>query len=173
MFCQLSENIKKLSISILFLALSLVFGYLEVVFPISIASVGIKIGLCNIVSIVGIKTIGVKKTIIINVLRLIILGILFSNMVRFLLSVSGFILSFLIMCISMEILHFSIITSSIFGGVFHNIGQIIMLGLIMKNFSLISLIPLYTIIGIITGSFVGVISNIIYKKIDFNKLDNK
>lgn len=168
----MSENIRKFSISILYLTLSLVFGYLEAIFPISIASVGIKIGLCNIVSIIGIKTIGVKKTLIINVLRLIILGILFSNIVRFLLSVSGFILSFLIMCISMEMLHFSIITSSILGGVFHNIGQILMLSLIMKNFSLIGLIPLYIIIGIITGLLIGVISNIIYNKIILNKLDN-
>lgn len=164
----MSENIRKFSISILYLALSLVFGYLEVIFPISIASVGIKIGLCNIVSIIGIKTIGVKKTLIINVLRLIILGILFTNMVRFLLSVSGFALSFIVMCACLEILHFSIITSSILGGVFHNIGQILMLCLIMKNFSLMGLIPLYMLLGVITGLFIGVISNIIYKKIDFN-----
>lgn len=69
------------------------------------------------------------------------------------------------MTIMLKKLNFSMMTSSIFGGVSHNIGQIISLGIILKNRQLFALVPFYTIVGIIAGAIIGILSNIIYKKL--------
>lgn len=168
---KMKKNTIKLTYSVLLLAVSLILGYIEAIFPINIGQFGVKIGLGNIVSILGLKTIGCKRTVIINALRLIILGILFGNLVRFILSVSGFVVSFIVMYILLEKINFGIIPSSIIAGIFHNLGQFIALIFIMKNINVIVLIPLYVITGLVSGFFVGVISSIIYNKIDFLKFE--
>ena len=149
---------KQFAISVILLSVSLILGYIEAVIPLNIGLLGIKLGLPNIISILGIKTVGVKKTFTINILRLIILGVLFSNLIRFLISVSGFVISFLVMSIALSCLKFRIITSSMFGGVFHNIGQLICVSIITSNISVYNLLPVYIIIGGISGVVIGVIS---------------
>ena len=92
----------KFSISIIFLALMLIFSYIEALFPLNVGSVGIKIGLSNIITIIGLKVLGVRDTLIINILRLAILGILFGNIARFIISEFGFILSFIVMTLLLK-----------------------------------------------------------------------
>ena len=162
-----NRNLKNydLSFSIVFLSLMLIFSYLEAIIPFNVSGIGIKVGLSNIISIVSIKIQGPKKCLILNVLRLIIIGVLFGNILRFALSVSGFIFSFIIMVIMLKILNFSIITSSVFGGVFHNIGQIFALAIINKNLSIFLISPAYILVGIITGLFIGILTQVIYDKL--------
>lgn len=155
--------------TIVFLSLTLILGYVESLFPITIGDVGIKIGLSNIVTILGLKIIGTKRTILINILRLIILGILFGNMVRFTISVAGFIVSFIVMYLLLIHLKIGVIISSIFGGIFHNIGQFIAIILIMKNYYVLYLLPIYVLLGILSGLFVGIISNILIKSFIMTK----
>ena len=160
---KISLKSKENAYIIAFLSLSIVFSYVEAILPINVGNLGVKIGLANIVTIISLKILDIKSTLIINVLRLIIIGMLFGNLTRFILSFSGFLLSFIVMVVLLKYMHFSIITTSIFGGAFHNIGQILSLSIITKNIMILSLIPIYIIIGIITGSLIGVLSNLIYR----------
>lgn len=155
--------------TIVFLSLTLILGYVETLFPITIGDVGIKIGLSNIVTIIGLKTIGTKRTILINILRLIILGILFGNMVRFTISVVGFIVSFIVMYLLLIHLKIGVIISSIFGGIFHNIGQFIAIIFIMKNYYVLYLLPIYVLFGILSGLLVGIVSNTLIKSFKMTK----
>ena len=162
-----NKNISKsytLSISIIFLTLMLIFSYIEAIFPLNVGGVGIKTGLSNILTIMGIKILNTKRTLIINMLRLIILGLLFGNVARFIISSLGFFLSFIVMVILLNRLNFSIIVSSIFGAIFHNIGQIIAVFILTKNSSIFSLVPIYVLVGFATGFVIGIITNILYKK---------
>lgn len=163
-----NKNISKsytLSISIIFLTLMLIFSYIEAFFPLNVGGIGIKIGLSNILTIIGIKILNTKLTLIINMLRLIILGVLFGNVARFIISLLGFFLSFIVMVILLNRLNFSIIVSSIFGAIFHNIGQIIAVFILTKNSSIFSLVPIYILVGFATGFVIGIIINILYEKI--------
>lgn len=158
----MNKKVKIYTYTSFLLALSLLFGYVESILPINIGDVGIKVGLSNLVTILALKLFDVKKAILINVLRLIILGILFGNFVRFILSVSGFIVSFVVMTLLLKF-GFNTVFSSIFGGVFHNIGQFMALIFIIKNTKVICLLPAYIIIGILTGLLVGILSDIVLK----------
>lgn len=161
---KLTKN-KAVYLSIILLSLMLVFSYIEAIFPINVAGIGIKIGLSNILTILGLKMLGYRRTLLINVLRLLIIGMLFGNLVRFAISVVGFILSFIVMSYLLNILNFSIVTTSIFGGIFHNIGQVLAVSLITKNLMILRLMPIYIIVGFITGFIIGIITNILYSKI--------
>lgn len=156
---------KQLAFSIISLSIMLILSYIEAIIPLNIGSIGIRIGLSNILTILCIKKVGIKYSFIINILRLIIIGMVFNNMVRFAISLSGFILSFIIMSILIKVLGFSIISSSIFGGVSHNIGQIVCVSILSQSVQILRLIPIYIIIGVFTGLFVGILTNIIYKKL--------
>lgn len=156
------KNIKIMSYMIVLLSISLIFGYVEAIFPFSIGSVGIKVGLCNIITLIGFYILNIKKTFCIGMFRVLIIGIIFANFIRFLLSLSGFLLSFVIMLILYK-MKFSIIFTSIFGGIFHNVGQIIALSIISKNALIMRLLPIYVIVGIITGLIIGIITSLILK----------
>lgn len=158
-------NTKSQLYATILLSISLILSYIENLFPFSVGGLGVRIGLANLVTIIALKTLSIRASFIINVLRIGIIGILFANSVRIMLSISGFILSFLLMLIMLKKLQFSIVTTSIFGGVAHNIAQILCLSILLKNVNIFVLMPFYIIIGIITGAVIGILSDIIYKKI--------
>lgn len=158
-------NTKSLLYATILLSISLILSYIENLLPFSIGGYGIRVGIANIVTIVALKTLNIKVSFIINVLRIGIIGILFASIIRFILSLSGFLLSFAVMVIMLKYLNFSIITTSIFGGVTHNIAQIISLSFLLNNIKILILIPFYMIIGIIAGAVIGVLSDMICKKI--------
>ena len=165
-----SFNIKKsnraYAYSIVFLSMSLILGYIESMFPLNIGYVGIRIGLSNIITILGLKILDTKKTFIINILRILILGVVFSNLIRFFISLGGFLLSFLVMYICIVRLNFNIVVSSIFGGVFHNIGQVLMVMIVTNNLYILNIIYVYIIFGVISGLMVGAISDFCYKRLN-------
>lgn len=158
-------NIKSQLYATILLSISLILSYIENLFPFSIGGFGVRIGLANLVTIIALKTLSVKVSFIINVLRIGIIGILFANFIRLMLSISGFLLSFVVMLILLKRLNFSIVTTSIFGGVAHNIAQILCLALLLKNVKILVLIPFYIVLGIVSGAVIGILSDIIYKKI--------
>ena len=147
------------------LSLSLILGYVEALFPLNIGIMGVKLGLSNIVTLILLKILDVKWALIVNILRLVILGILFSNLIRFIISVSGFILSFVLMCIAMKVLNFSIIVTSIIGGVFHNVGQLIAVGIVINYMDVMDTLYIFIILGAVSGLLIGIISDISYKQL--------
>ena len=167
---KISKN-QAFSISVIVLSLMLIFSYIEGIFPINIGGIGIKIGLSNILTIIGIKILNVKTTLLINIMRLVILGILFGNAIRFAISVIGFSLSFIVMVFIIKRLYFTIITTSIFGAIFHNIGQVIAVAIISKTYLVFSLLPVYIIVGFFTGFIIGIITKLLYSKLQLIVFD--
>ena len=55
----------------------------------------------------------------------------------------------------------SIIGVSSAGGVFHNIGQLLVAAYIVKNIGVMLYLPVLSIAGIVTGIFVGITANFV------------
>lgn len=162
-----NEKLKKINIftyCVLFLALSIILSYVEFLIPLT--QFGIKVGLANIITLISLKILDIKKTLLINILRIVIIGILFSDVMRFFISISGFFMSFIITLIFMFILKFSLITTSIFASCGHILGQFICIYIIFNNVKLFYLLPIYMIIAIISGFVIGFISIILYKSLN-------
>ena len=141
-----------------FLALALVCSYVEALIPISFGIPGVKLGLTNIVVILMMYSVGEKDALLVSVLRIILAGFLFGNAFSIIYSLAGGILSFLTMYLMKKTNKFKCITVSIVGGIFHNIGQILVATQIVKNYNILFYIPVLLVSGTITGLVIGILS---------------
>lgn len=162
-------NTKKLTVLSMLLAIAFILSWIEMVLGISTGIPGIKLGLANIIILFAVCVCGKKEGFMILICRLILNALLFGNAVSFMYSVAGGILSFLIMCIAIYILKLGYIFSSICGGIFHNVGQLIVAFIILKNSAVIFYLPYLIIGGIVTGALNG----IIVKKVNDFKIFSK
>ena len=68
-------------------------------------------------------------------------------------------LSFLAMWIGKRTSWFSVIGVSVAGGVFHNVGQILAVMLVMKNTMFVAYLPVLFVAGVVTGYLIGLLAN--------------
>ena len=142
----------------LLIALAMVFSYVEVLIPFNFGIPGIKLGLANLIVVVGFYSMKTTDVIAVSLVRIFLSGLLFGNLMSFLYSLSGGILSIMVMLLLKRLHRFSIVGVSIAGGVFHNIGQIIVAMLILENFAVAVYLPPLLIAGTITGMLIGILA---------------
>jgi heptaprenyl diphosphate synthase len=149
---------KKVSISGIFATLALIFSYIERLIPLDIGVPGVKLGLSNIIVIIALYTLGTKYALGINVFRIFVGGLLFSGVFGIAYSLAGGLLSFVVMYGLKKTQLFSIVGVSMAGGVFHNIGQILMAALVIANVKIMLYMPVLILSGMITGILIGILS---------------
>ena len=152
---------KRIAFLGLFVAVAFVLSYIEFMLPINIGIPGAKIGLANLVVMVALYTIGEKEAIALSIIRVVLVGLTFGNLSMMMYSLAGAALSLFVMLIAKRFGKFSMTGVSILGGVFHNVGQIIVAMLVLETGSLIYYLPFLIVIGTITGVIIGVIANLI------------
>ncbi len=155
-------SVKRLTVCALLVSLCFVFSFVETLIPISLSPYGFKLGLANIVVVFSLYKCRIFDTLIILLAKILISGICFGGPVYLLYSLFGGVLSFLIMLILKNKLH--IITVSVFGAIFFNIGQILCACIIM-SFDIVYYLPIMVIAGVFTGFFIGILANIAESRI--------
>lgn len=153
---------KKIAVTALFTAFSIVLSYIETLIPV-IGIPGVKLGLANLVIVVSLYLFGMKEAFIINCIRILLVGFMFSNLFSILYSLAGAVFSFAVM-VAAKNMKLSMVTVGILGGVFHNIGQIIVAGFVVETYSVYTYVPVLIISGIVTGTFIGILSWMIYNR---------
>ena len=138
---------------------ALILSYIESMLP-AIPIQGAKLGLANIATVLALSTLPFKFCLLIVVARTLLTGLLFGNMASILYSISGGILSLIAMFLMMRVLKdsISLVSVSILGAIFHNLGQLGVAILVLSNPRLIVLLPYLFLIAIPTGLFVGMVS---------------
>ncbi len=160
---------KKIAYYAVLVALAMIVSYVEVLIPINFGIPGIKLGLANIVVLVGLYLLGAKASFSISMVRIILSAFMFSGLGAMMYSLAGGILSFLLMYLAKRINKFSIIGVSIVGGISHNIGQIAIASLVVSSIKIMYYLPVLIIAGLITGLLIGILGKVIInhlKKID-------
>jgi len=152
------KSTKNIGITSLFLALALVLSYIETLLPVFIPIPGLKIGLPNLVIIIILYLYDLKTVSLINVMRIFIAGFMFGSAFSIVYSLAGAFLSMIIMALMKKTRKFSIVTVSSAGGIFHNLGQIIMAAIVMENYYIFTYFPVLFIGGLITGIVIGIIA---------------
>lgn len=158
LFNKKDNRIRKTAFMGLFLALAMICSYIETLIPFSVGIPGIKLGLANIVVVLMLYSVGIKEALLVSVLRIVLVGILFGNAFSILYSLSGGILSFLVMFLMKKTDKFSCISVSITGGISHNIGQIIVAAWIVNSYNVFFYVPVLLLAGLLTGLLIGVIA---------------
>ena len=146
-------------------ALAFVLSYVEALIPISLGVPGVKMGLANLVVMVALYTLGAGQAFVLSMVRIVLVGFTFGSMASMMYSLAGGLLSFVVMAIAKRLDLFSQKGVSILGGVFHNIGQILMAMAVVENGKLIYYLPVLLISGVLAGIAVGIVASMITKRV--------
>ena len=134
---------------ILYIIESFIPNPLMVMFP------GAKLGLSNIVTLICLIVFGLKDTFIILTVRIILSSIFAGPLSYLLFSIGGGYLSLLVMYLLSRIKGLSTMSVSVGGALGHNIGQLLVASVIIKNLLMISYLPFMLVTSVVTGLFVG------------------
>lgn len=150
-------------------ALALIFSYVETLIPIQIGIPGVKLGLANLIIVIALYKMGVKEAYVLSVVRIILSGFLFANLFSILYSLAGGLLSLTVMVLLKKRGDFSILGISAAGGIFHNVGQLLMAMLVLESLSIGYYIGILLVSGVVTGVLIGIVAAEMLKRL--NKLE--
>lgn len=156
-------KIRRVATCALLIALAMVLSYVEALIPINFGIPGVKLGIPNLVVVVGLYLLKPQEVFVISMLRIILVAAMFGNGMSLMYSLAGGILSFAVMVLLSRAKGFSMIGVSIAGGVCHNIAQIAVAALVVENLKIMYYLPVLLVAGIITGAIIGIISGRILK----------
>ena len=149
----------------LFVALAMIFSYLEFLLPLPVPFPGIKLGLANWAIVVPLYLWGLFPTLAISLLRIALVGITFGSLATILYSLFGALLSLAVMAGLKRWNVFSVTGVSMAGGVCHNIGQLAAAALIVENIRLFYYLPVLLAAGALTGFAIGAVSAQVLKRL--------
>ena len=148
----------------LLVAQALVLHIIERMIPVPFVTPGAKLGLANLITVIALYTLDSRKdAFLVLFLRLLLSTMFGGNLSSFMYSAAGGILSFGAMTIVKDLFKdkVSIIGVSSAGAIFHNVGQLIIASLIVKNIGVMLYLPILSTVGIVTGIFIGIAANYI------------
>ncbi len=157
----------------LLVAAAMVLSWLEAQIPAFFAVPGIKLGLTNLVVLLALYKVSELDAFVINLVRIFLVAFTFGSIVSLWYSIAGGILSFLVMLIMKKIGKFSTMIVSVFGGVFHNVGQIIVAMLVLGSKYVLYYLPVLWASGIAAGAVVGIICGLVISKMPDNIFKNQ
>lgn len=159
------NNSKKAASYGLILAFGMILSYVEVLVPLDFIAYGVKLGLANMITVYLLYKKDFKTALFINVLRILLVSLLFGNVMSLVYSLSGGLLSAAVMLAVKKIGIFSPVGVSVAGGVVHNLGQLSAAALILGSYAVFYYTPVLVIAGVVCGFLIGFISAIILEKV--------
>ena len=156
-------------------ALALALSFLESLIPFQPGLPGVKLGLANLVIVFALYRMNVHSALLINTVRILLSSLLFSGLFGLLYSATGAAASLAAMTLLLQInrkreqagksILFSIFGISMTGGVFHNLGQLLIAIFILSSLNLVYYLPVMIISGIAAGLVNGMVAWLLLQKI--------
>ncbi len=158
------KNLKRICILSMLLAMAIVLNMVETLIPIFIP--GVKLGLANIIILIMLYEFKPTEALIVNLLRIIIVGLIRSTLLSptFLMSLTGGILSYLLMLLFSRGKIFSPIGVSVLGAVGHTVGQIVIANILLDTTAIVYYLPLKALLTVFTGVFSGILARAYLKR---------
>lgn len=148
-----------------FTTLALIFSYVETLIPIQFGIPGVKLGLANLIIVIALYRMKLSEAYLLSIVRVLLAGFIFGNYFSIIYILAGGLLSLTVMALLRKKGGFSVIGVSIAGGVFHNIGQLIIASVIVETFSVMYYVPVLLIAGLVTGLLIGIASDGMLKRL--------
>ncbi len=160
-----SSKAKKVSMYGMLLALSMVLSYAEAMMPVSIGVPGVKLGLPNMVTVIGLYSVGPAGTAVISLLRILLSAAAFGNAMTLWYSAAGWALSFLCMILLRKYAGLTALSVSTAGGIMHNVGQLTAAVLLMHTAALYYYLPVLLLAGTLSGFIIGFLAGLVSERI--------
>lgn len=148
-----------------FTALALIFSYVETLIPVNLGIPGVKLGLANLIIVVALYKMRLSEAYLLSVVRVLLAGFIFGNYFSIIYSLAGGLLSLTVMALLKKWGGFSLQGISIAGGVFHNIGQLIVAAVVVETFSVTYYFPVLLVAGLFTGLVIGIVAEMMLKRL--------
>lgn len=147
---------KRITTAGLMTALAMILSYLESLIPFNFGIPGVKLGLANLVVVTALYLFGARQAFAISLVRIVLVSVTFGSLAALLYSLAGGLLSFFVMLLISRFKGFSIIGTSVSGGVAHNAGQLLVAILVIENLNMALYFPVLIIAGTLTGLLIGI-----------------
>ena len=145
----------KIAYGAMLVALAMIFSYVESLIPITIGIPGIKLGVANLVTVLGIFFLGPCEVLTVVIMRIFLVGFMFGNGVSIIYSLAGGLLSLTVMLIIKKTDKFSMVSVSVAGGISHNIGQLLAAAVVYY-------LPPLLVAGTLTGLLIGIVAQKVF-----------
>ena len=157
---------KSIALSGILVALALLFSYIEHLIPIPVPVPGVRLGLANLVTLMGIFFLNPIQVFCILTARILLSGFMFGNLTSILYSLAGGLVSLTFMYFIKHLKVFSPLGISISGGVIHNIAQLAVAAIMLKSTSIILYLPALLIAGAVAGTVIGIVGRYVSEYIN-------
>lgn len=155
-------------------SVALVLAYLELLIPpLFVAVPGIKLGLPNILIIFVLYRFGLRSAATVSLVRIALVALLFGNTMTLAYSIAGATLSLAVMALLKKLNFLSTVGVSVAGGVFHNVGQILMAMLLLGTAELGYYLIILAVTGTISGILIGLCGGMLINRIKFKFLSKR
>lgn len=140
-------------------------SYVEALIPLAPGIPGVKLGLANLAVVLCLYGYGGQAALMVNVARVLLSSFLFGNMYVVLYSLAGALVSFAAMILAKRWGHYSPVGVSVWGGVCHNIGQLIVAMAAVRTVQVGYYLPWLMAAGCLTGIVIGFLSMEVMKHV--------
>ncbi len=150
-------------------AAAIVLHIIEAMLPNPLPIPGVKLGLANIITLWCIYQLGLKPAFTITVLRTIVSALLLGTFLsmNFLMSISGGIVSMLVMYLAYRLLRkASPIGISILGAASHNMAQLAVAALVIDQIAIFYYLPILFVAALPAGIITGIAVKILLKRLN-------
>lgn len=158
-------SVKKIALLGVMTTLALVLSYVESLIPVFVGIPGVKLGLANLVIVFILYRMSVMDALLVSVMRILLAGFMFGNLMSILFSLVGTLFSIGIMYLMKKVEGFSILGISVAGACMHNLGQLCVAAFIVQTTRLIYYFPMLMISGVITGLLIGILVKLMLRYI--------
>ncbi len=139
-------------------------GYIESFIVIPIRVPGLRIGLANIITVLGIFLLTPAEAAAVLFIRVALSALLFGSPVSFIYSITGAVFAFAGM-LFLSKRGFSVYGVSVFGAAVHNIAQIAAACVLVGSIYVVYYLPALIIAGVIAGLLIGFLSDVLIRKL--------
>ncbi len=148
----------------IFATVAIILGYVESFFPFPPPY---KLGLANLSVLFILKKYSFREAALVSFVRILVIGFLFGNMFGILYSLAGAALSLCVMSLLLHFTDLSLISVSVAGGVFHNLGQMAVAAFVVRSGSVFLIFPTLMITGILAGILIGWLTQEVSARVHF------
>ena len=162
---RMKRDAKTVTLYAVLIALAMVFSFLETLIPPVFALPGMRLGITNVVVLTALYLMGWKSAVLINLVRVMLVALLFGNTVSVWFSLAGAVSSGLIMILLKKSGKFGMAAVSVAGAVAHNIGQIAVAAVLLGGRAIFWYLIVLWFTGVISGFLIGLLGNEICRRL--------
>lgn len=156
------NRVRRLTQTAIMVALATMLHVIEALIPVPYVVPGAKLGLANIVALYAVMTMGIRQSMAISLLRTLLGSLLSGTFLGtgYYLSTAGAVSSTLVMYGFSRGFkgRLSIVWISVAGAVTHNIAQLLVASLLLRQIGIMFYLPYLLVFSIPTGFFVGLLA---------------